>query len=88
MPSLAEILSADIVDTYADKKAQKAFMEMKRHHDGGGCQCPNCMKISVSEWNSWVRYFIEDEDTANLYLSQVYLNRNGRLGILMGFKLD
>ena len=77
-----------LVEAYADKKAQAAFLDMKKHHDGGGCQCRQCMNLSVNEWNSWVHWFIEDQEQAELYLSQVYLARNGVLKIAMGFSLD
>ena len=77
-----------VVETYADRKAKSAFEEMKKHYDGGGCQCHQCMHLSVNEWNSWVGWFIEDPGKANLYLSKVYAAKNGRLKIAMGFSLE
>lgn len=88
MPSLAEIISADVVDNYADREAQKAFEELRKLHDGQGCRCKNCILMAVNKWNQWVDYYIEDEDSRELYHAQAYLDKNGQLKVAMGFALE
>ena len=87
MPSLAEILALGHIEKYADEQTKKAFIDLTLHHDGKGCQCVHCIKRSVNNWNSWVDYLLEGDDSVVLYQASVVPKKRG-LGIMMGSQFD
>ena len=74
----------DLYEHHVTQAAAQAFAELQKHQDGKGCQCQNCMHMSVKDWNEWARFLTEDPETADQYLASIARGKNGTLKILMG----
>ena len=73
----------EYVEQYADAEAKKAFQKLEKERHEKGCGCDRCKREAVSNWNSWVDWFVPEEDQGELYKASAVSGKRG-ITILLG----